>query len=453
MKIKDRLSLSFTVTFAVILLFILSSVYFIFLKFVEADFFERLTDRTMVTAKLYLDADEITTSSLIKARGTYLKKLDSEVIRIYNSNNKAEFIGDDQQYWSANIIEQVRKHGKLRYKDGKRQVVGIFYKDNQGDFVILASAADETNNYRMNRLLKIMAFIFIVILLGLLLFGRWIVKLILSPLDHFIADVQQIKSNNLHLRIKKGKNKDEINLLTRNFNNLMEHLENAFVLQKTFVANASHELRVPITRIAIAAELALSKEREIFVYKEALASVLHEVEKMDQIIAGLLDLAQADLEFSSSQAVPLRIDELIWTLQDEWKCKPEKLELLVTIKKLPEEEKELLIKANPTQVHIALNNIISNAFKFSNNKPVNCEFEVSESEIRLLFKDKGVGISKIEQEEIFKPFYTSSTEIHRKGMGMGLYMAYKIITLFKGTLNVVSEKGEGSTFIVVFPKF
>lgn len=451
MKLKDRLSLYFTLISTLTLLAVLCAVYFTFIKFLEADFFERLTDRTMVTAKLYLEADEISADSLNTVRNQYLKTLNGEVIRIYNSKNRATFIGDDQQYWSHETIEKVRKNKKIQFIDGDRQVVGIFYKDNQGDFVILASGIDQSTHLRIDKLQKIMVMIFVFIFIGLLLSGRWIAKKILKPLDRFIDDVKQIKSSNLHFRVQEGNNKDEINLLAQNFNNLMEHLEQAFVLQKTFIANASHELRTPVTRMMIAAEITLSQERQIEDYKKALLSVMEDSEKMDNIITGLLNLAQADLEFGAPELQEIRIDESLWAISEEWN-KKESGKLLVDIKNMPEDPAELLIKANPTLLSIALNNIISNAFKFSDHQDVHCLLDIQEKETIISIQDKGPGISEAIQAEIFKPFYSFSAETGHEGSGMGLYMAHKIITLFKGRLTVQSKKGHGARFILCFPK-
>nr|WP_121273570.1 ATP-binding protein [Pedobacter schmidteae] len=451
MKIKDRLALYFTLSSTLIMMVILSAIYFTFLKFLEADFFARLTDRTMVTAKLYLEADEISRDSLNKVRNRYLDKLNGEVIRIYNAKNAATFIGDDQQYWSNQIINKVRKAGKLRFKDGERQVVGIYYKDNQGDFVIIASAVDQSTYSRIDKLRRIMLVIFVIVVIGLLLSGRWIAKKILNPLELFMGEVKQIKSSNLHFRVQEGKNKDEITLLAQNFNNLMEHLEQAFVLQRTFVANASHELRTPITRMIMSAELALSQEREKQHYRQALNSVLEDAGKMEGIITGLVNLAQADLEFASAQLSLVRIDEMLWALQNEWKQR-EGVNLLIELKDLPEDETELQIEANPALLHIALNNIVSNAFKFSNQQSVRCRLRIKQTKISISFTDQGMGIAAEAIPEIFKPFYTGAAESQHTGSGMGLYMAHKIITLYKGNISVMSKKGDGTTVKVVFHK-
>ncbi|WP_442590538.1 ATP-binding protein [Pedobacter sp. AW31-3R] len=453
MKIKDRLALYFTLVSTVTLLGVLVVVYFTFLKLMESEFFERLNDRTMVTAKLYLEADEISSEALNKVRTQYLERLNGEVIRIYNEVNSATFIGDDQQFWTSETINLVRKKGKIRFKDGERQVVGIFYKDNQGDFVILASAIDEGTNRRINKLLTIMVIVFVVIFLGLLLSGRWIAKRILSPLDIFINQVKEIKSSNLDFRVDEGRNKDEISLLAQNFNKLMEHLEHSFILQKTFVANASHELRTPVTRMIISGEISLSREREKEAYQKALKSMLEDAEKLDNIITALVNLAQADLEYGSSQTENIRIDELIWQLQSEWNQKKGQNQLTVEMKNLPEEESALIIAANPTLLQIALDNIIGNAFKFSDDRQVKCILEIKEKEIILLISDLGPGITEAHQEEIFKPFFSSSAKSEHAGNGMGLYMAHKIVHLYHGTIHVSSSAPTGTTFILRFPSF
>lgn len=453
MKIKDRLALYFTLVSTVTLLGVLLVVYITFQKIMEAEFFDRLTDRTMVTAKLYLEADEISNEALNKVRTAYLEKLNGEVIRIYNERNNATFIGDDQQFWGSETIDQVRKQGKIRFKEGERQVVGIFYTDNQGDFVILASAIDHGTTVRIQKLLIVMTVVFIIIFIGLLLSGRWIAKRILSPLDVFIDQVRLIKSNNLHFRVEEGKNKDEITLLAQNFNNLMEHLEHSFILQKTFVANASHELRTPVTRMIIGAEISLSKEREKEEYRKALKSMLEDAEKLENIIAALFNLAQADLEYGSSQTENIRIDEMIWQLQTEWNHKKGTNKLAVEMKNMPEDAAGLIISANPTLLQIALDNIISNAFKFSDNQQVNCKLEITDSAIHILISDHGSGIPQSQQEHIFKPFFSSSAKTEHAGNGMGLYMAHKIITLYGGKITIASSNDAGTTFCIQLYSF
>jgi signal transduction histidine kinase len=449
MKIKDRIALYFTLISTSLLFAVLCTVYFTFMKFLEADFFERLTDRTMVTAKLYLEADEISRDALNNVRHKYLQKLNGEVTRIYDHKNRATFIGDSAQYWTNATIDRVRKNGHLKYTDGQRQVVGIYYKDNQGDFVILASADDQGSHNRLDKLLKIMIFIFILISLIVLLLSRWIAQNMLKPLQKFMQEVKQVGSQNMEFRVAEKHNKDEINLIAKSFNHLMEELEQAFILQKTFVANASHELRTPVTRIMMNAELALSKERDHTAYEKVIASMLEDAEKMEHIITGLLALAKMDLELINSQLIPIRLDHLLLKIRAEWKAQ-KNLDLKIIYQNPIDPKPEIL--ANAVLLQIALDNIISNAFKFSDNQQVSVVVEATENDFLIHITDNGMGIAIEEQENIFKPFYTRAKDFGRQGEGMGLYMAQKIIDLLKGEITTTNLEKGGCTFTVRLAK-
>ncbi|MFD2581375.1 ATP-binding protein [Pedobacter vanadiisoli] len=449
MKIKDRIALYFTLISTSMLFAVLCTVYFTFMKFLEADFFERLTDRTMVTAKLYLEADEISRDALNTVRHKYLQKLNGEVIRIYDNENRATFIGDSAQYWTNSTIDEVRKKGRLKYTDGQRQVVGIYYKDNQGDFVILVSADDQGSHNRLAKLLKIMIFVFILISLIVLLLSRWVAQKMLKPLQKFMLEVKQASSQNMEFRVEENHNKDEINLIAQSFNLLMEELEQAFILQKTFVSNASHELRTPVTRIMMTAELALSKERDQPAYQKVIGSMLEDAEKMDHIITGLVALAKMDLELINSKLVPIRLDHLILKIQSEWKSQ-KNLDLKVTYQNPVDPKPEIL--ANAVLLQIALDNIISNAFKFSENQQVNINIKASENDFLIHITDSGKGIPAGEEENIFKPFYTHAADFGLQGEGMGLYMVQKIIDLLKGKIAVNNLEQGGCTFTIILTK-
>lgn len=446
MKIKDRIALYFTLISTTMLFAVLCMVYFTFMKFLEADFFERLTDRTMVTAKLYLEADEISRDALNDVRHKYLQKLNGEVTRIYDYKNQATFIGDTAHYWSKATIDQVRKLKRLKYTDGERQVVGIYYKDNQGDFVVLASATDQGTHDRLTKLLKIMVVVFIMISLIVLLLSRWIAEKMLKPLKKFMSEVKQIGHKNMEFRVEESNTKDEINLMAKSFNHLMNELEQAFILQKTFVANASHELRTPVTRMMIAAELALSKDRDLNTYQNVIQSVIEDAEKMDSIITGLLALAKMDMELINSKLSPIHLDKILIGIQAEWKQhKNLDIELLKNV------DAEPIVLGNETLLQIVLDNIFSNAFKFSNNQTVSCKLTQVDGNLSIKISDLGPGIPLLEQKEVFKPFYTRSEEIGQKGEGMGLYMAQKIISLFKGKIEISSSIEDKSTFIISIP--
>jgi signal transduction histidine kinase len=450
MKIKTRLSLYFTLISSGALLLVLVAVYVAVFSFFTADFYNRLTDRTNLASQLYLKADELAADSILQLQQKYLEKLPGEVIRIYDDNNLSAFDMKHNIYWTQDIINQVRKDGYLEYQEGNRKVVGKLYKDNQGNYVILASAVDVNSSRRLVMLGELTGILFIIFSAGLFFAGRMFAQKALSPVDKIVTEIRKIRSSNLHLRVGQVKSKDEIYELIDNFNRLLEHLQNAFELQQTFVANASHELRTPLTSIMGEVEVALDKSRNREEYERVLRSIANDGGRLQETITSLMELAQVDLNYTQAVLTPVRVDELIWELEEHWTNKKGPGMLKIQLANLPEDEEVLTIPAHKSMLYIALNNIIDNAFKYSALLPVILNFEATASHIKIAITDGGTGINKEDVQKIFRPFYRANRDKSIAGSGIGLYITSKIIELFKGTIQVISVSGRGSTFVVKF---
>ena len=139
MQIRNKLTLYFTVTSSLLMLLIMIFIYLLFSNITKNDFYQALHDRTEVAAGVYLEADEISESALKKIKEKYLVSLPHEVIRMYDSTDKLSFINENNQNWSKQIIDDVRAKKYIAYQENDKQIVGIDYDDNQGNFVILAS--------------------------------------------------------------------------------------------------------------------------------------------------------------------------------------------------------------------------------------------------------------------------------------------------------------------------
>jgi signal transduction histidine kinase len=450
MKIKNRLSLSFTLISASVLLVVLVAIYILFYNFARNEFYAKLKDRANVVAQLYLEADEITGDSLLSVKQKYLDKLPEESIQLYDNDNAPAFVKETHVYWDDAILGTIRKERYYQYSVGKRQVVGIYYLDNQGNFVILVSAVDEGFLLQRGNMLKVMAILFVLVSVGLFFTGRWFADRALSPINSVISQMKRIRASNLHYRVNEGKGKDEITQLAKSFNELLEHLENAFEMQKTYVANASHELRTPITSIIGEIEVALQKARNEEEYKQTLHSVLSSSEELKDTVTNLMELAQVDMEFAQPTLSQVNVEELLWQLQTEWHKKNGTNNLVITISHLPEDQSLTSIAANPSLLIIALNNIIGNAFKFSSNKKVICDLFADDNMLRLSVIDKGPGIHEESIQKLFTPFYRGENAKNFSGNGIGLYIAHRIIKLFKGEIRVKSKLNEGATFVVTF---
>lgn len=450
MKIKNRLSLYFALISSGVLLAVFTTIYLSFVVFFRNDFYTHLTERATVTARLYLEADEISTDSLNIVRKLYLNELPGEVVRIYNSENNAAFIEDKLQYWDNKTIDEVRKKSFIKFAKGNRQVVGIYYQDNQGNFVILVSAQDIEALHRLKQLREIMLVLFFLVGVSLFLIGRLFAKQALLPLDKVIKQMQKIRATNLHLRVDEGKGKDEISKLAYSFNQLLEHLENAFEMQKTYIANASHELRTPVTSMIGEIEVALYHPRSEAEYRLLLKSILQDSVRLQETISSLMELAQVDADYTLAEKENVRIDDLIWQLQNYWN-RQGKGRLEVLMQQLPEDENRLVLSLNRHLLVIALNNVIGNAFKFSADQTVKLFFRADDRQIEIRIKDEGIGIAAAHQNQIFNPFFRGDNARAFSGSGIGLYIADKVVRLFGGTIVFTSAPTAGTEFVIVFP--
>ena len=447
MKIRDRLSLQFTLLSAVLLFLVLAAIYGLFWNNRQQDFYTHLLDRAITNAELFLAQDNLSAEKFREVQKKYPQTLPDEIVHIYNDKDQSVFINDSTSQWNSDIIDRVRQEKSFYYSKGTRQTVGIFYRDNSGDFVILASAVDKDGFAKLQQLLGIMVVGFM-ISVGILFFaGRLFARIALSPIIKVINDVRIIRSSSLNKRLETKGGKDEINELAVTFNNLLEHLEQSFEAQNSFVAHASHELRTPITSIIGDVEVTLSQERTNDDYVKTLQGVLAESEKLNDLINNLFELAQTNIDITEFR--DLRLDELIWQIKDEWTSRTPENQIDLQYH-LPEDPRKYTIQGNNYLLFIAISNILKNAIKFSNNHMVSLRLYLRDNTPVISIRDSGIGIGKEDLQKIFQPFFRGANSFGYAGYGVGLSLADKIFRLHNVRVDVKSQLEKGTEFQLFF---
>jgi signal transduction histidine kinase len=448
MKIRDRLSLQFTLIFAVLLLLVLATIYALTYKYRVNDFYDRLQDRAIITAQLFLAEDNLSEAKFRAVQEKYPQSLPNEFVRIYNDHNAPVFLKDPSHQWPASVIEEVRSQGELYYSKGDVRTAGIYYKDNSGNFVVLASAVDVYGDAGMRQLFWSMFSVLILSIIVMYFLGSLFARIALFPITKIINEVKIIRSSSLNKRLPVKDGKDEINELTITFNNLLEHLEQSFDAQRSFVANASHELRTPLTSIVGNIEVTLGIERDKEEYKKVLAEVLVESGKLTDLVNDLFDLSHSNIDVNDFH--DLRLDELLWQVKDEWShlIPGSRIDLHY---RLPEDPRRYTIPGNSHLLFIALGNILKNAVKFSGMDLVTCTLSVQDDRAIISIEDKGIGIKPDDIPHIFEPFYRGTNAKTFEGLGIGLSLSDKIFRLHGASVQVRSQWNKGTTFSIVFP--
>jgi signal transduction histidine kinase len=453
MNIRTKLTLRFTAIVATILLAFSLAVYFLSADYRREEFFNRLESRAITTARLYVTVHEVDVDLLRIIDKNSIHALFEEKVLIFDPTDKLVYssLDDLEVAYSPELLRQVRQEGKIEYVQGEIEHLGMVYRGDQGEFVVISSAYDRYGRSKLQNLRNVLlAGLFIGILIiaatGVVFAGQ-----VLQPLARMNAEVSSISAGNLSLRVDEGNRRDEIALLAMNFNDMLRRLESAFEMQQQFVSNASHELRNPLAAITSQLQLVLDKKRTPEEYQQALQSLLDDTRTLVELTNGLLALAQSGIEKQRFLFSPIRVDETLFAAQNELGKAHTDFHFLIEYDTFPENESLLMIAGNEHLLKTAFLNLMDNACKFSDDRTVRIGFHANGHTIDISFSDNGIGIPLDEQEMIFNPFYRSSNVLPTvKGHGIGLPLCRRIMQLHNGSITVHSAPGQGSRFEVRF---
>jgi signal transduction histidine kinase len=448
-KVKDRLSLQFTFMFAVLLLLVLTGIYLFVERNRHETFFDKLDDRAVTVAQFYLAEDNLSKENFKNVLKKFPQTLSSETIRIYDDHYHPQFIHEGRLKWDTSILKEVVAKKLIHLTQDDRQVTGIYYVDNSGNFIIIISAKDVSGYQSMHDLGLIMFFFFLASLIITFLLGRGFARIALLPIVRITTNLKAIRASSLDLRLPIAQKKtDEIDILSLTINHLLEHLEQSFESQKSFIANASHELRTPITTILGEAEITLMHDRTKDDYKLTLNNIIKETERLNYIINSLMELMQTNLSTNDFQSI--RIDELIWEIKEELPVKEYKNPVKINYN-LPSHPLKYSLMGNRQLLFIGISNILKNALKFSDNKEVICSVYCDVKGINILIRDQGIGIEQKDINKIFQPFFRSANALNYPGYGIGLSLSHNIVRLHNGTIQIKSQLKKGTEFHIIFP--
>jgi signal transduction histidine kinase len=232
---------------------------------------------------------------------------------------------------------------------------------------------------------------------------------------------------------------------------MLDRIELAFRRVTQFTADASHELRTPISLVRTEAELALRRSRGESEYKEALQHILLEAERTTSLIEELLALARADAGRETLNLHPVDVREILREVVEGWRrvAKISNLQFSDSI-----EARESLVLADEAALRRAIDILLDNAFKYTSSPgTVHLSLEQQNDKVVITVRDTGVGIAAEEQGKVFERFYRVDKARSRDmgGAGLGLSIAQWIVQQHAGKIEVESSLGKGSIFRVELP--
>ena len=288
-----------------------------------------------------------------------------------------------------------------------------------------------------------------VLIILVIFIGYRIVKNAFKPVKKISETALEIKkSKNFSRRIELDNSEDEIHKMAYTFNEMLDTVEETFIHEKQFSSDVSHELRTPITVILAQSDYALDYVETLDEAKESFEVINRQAKKMTNLINQIMELSKMERQ-NKIEKDKINFSNIILQLLEDYRTLLENnnIELITNI------EKDLRIYGNKLMLERLFVNLFTNAMKFTKTT-INVSLNRINKEVILQIKDDGIGITKEDQKYIWDRFFQTSDSRNKdknKGSGLGLSMVNRIVQLHLATIDVESEVGKGTCFIVKFP--
>jgi len=298
--------------------------------------------------------------------------------------------------------------------------------------------------------LQLIIFVTLPVVVALLVAGgyfftrRW-----LLPLDRMAAEAQRISAEDLRRRLPVANPHDELGRLAGVFNVTLDRLQNSFEALDRFVADASHELRTPLTTLRSVGEVGLRRGRSEEEYRDIIASMLEEAQRLQQLVERLLQLASAEGRGEALHPAPVVLDELLGACAQELGILAEQKNQRLVVA-----EAGLRLRTDPVILRQALQNLIDNAIKYG---PPDSEVRVSSRAapggVLIEVADEGPGISEADRAHLTGRFFRTDRARARAsgGFGLGLAITKAYLRALGGSLEHEARAPRGSIFRLRLP--
>jgi two-component system, OmpR family, sensor histidine kinase ArlS len=449
MKIRNRLTLISSLVLGITFTLAIPFLYLIFTNSTDKIIYNKLENTCWIAGIFYLEEDELSKPEHEKVEAQFLNVITDAEVRIYDSMNLIAFgtkIPDLNI--DADILDKVREQKKYHFKRGLDYYFGIFYPDNQGDFVVIIKETNQLVAGQRENLLLILLSAFLVGLLLIIVLSRTLANIAYKPLSDVIKQVNQIQPHSLHDRLKPTGTNDEIQALVDTFNKLLSRLSDAFGFQRNFINYVSHEFKTPLAAIAGNLEILTSKSRDEKEYKITAEEIIQDVYRLEKILNTLQTLS--GIQKNNSEKAIIRLDELLWSAMDKITLSHPYVKFNVKMGISPDKEKLMNIIANEVQLEMAVYNLLENAVKYGNLKPINIELIETDNKPVLIITDYGIGIDTADLSCITQPFFRGQNTSETEGKGLGLSVSAQLLEINNIKLSISSTIGEGTAVILRF---
>ncbi len=457
---RARLTLQWTAVFSVVLIMALGGVYFAVRRNLQASL-----DASLRT----LAATEVASAVDNRDEGVHLHDLNNPMLiheqyvkkfaQILNAEGQVvrqseDFISREPivspANWQAALDGQIVL-ADVRLNDLNGRAVSLRAMEKGQPYVFVVSVPVRYMEATLTAVFNSLLIAGSLALIATSLIGYRLATVALRPVDLITRRAQVIGASQLRVRLEEPKTDDELSRLAKVLNAMLDRLYAIIESHKRFAADASHELRSPLTSLRSNLEVALRRARSAEQYRAVIESSLVEVERLSKLAEDLLELARADaqrldLDLSEVELRPL-IDEVATSLATQAQARHVTLVVQVPV--------SLTVIGDENRLRRVLTNLIGNAIHYSPTigGEVTIAAGIEKEELWLEVRDQGIGMDEDQQAHAFERFWRADRARNTRtgGAGLGLAICQEIVAAHGGTIRIASAPNLGSQFRVSLP--
>jgi signal transduction histidine kinase len=405
----------------------------------------------------------------IKALDTYMKSPDISFkenadffVRIESRDHNTLFFQSEGKtsIFSLKEIE----HGVYGSESDKEQWIYIKTKRSEddlevlsirlqnGDYLQIGKTVDDRDDLVERFEETFLEVILVALILGGL-GGTLLSNRVLHPLRDLISTLQSLSKGNEEARVPLPGTKDELEDIAVLFNKMLDRIKTSNQSMRQTLDTVAHELRTPLTSIRGLAEVTLHKKS--FSEQDARQVLEDCIEGIDEILTEfkmMTDITEVESGLQNLKKETVELESICQDIIDLYEIIADEKEISIKLQEPAAKDKQLSIYADRKKVRQALANLVDNAIKYSpENSEINVSFYRHNQQAVIRVSDQGIGINSEELPHIWKRLYRGENGRKEKGIGLGLSLVKSIVEAHNGTIDVETEEGKGSTFIIKLP--
>lgn len=373
-------------------------------------------------------------------------------VQLYDNKGNAIFKSENLNRSNLKLVlnnEKKSTQYKLNTFTIKQMQMPVIRNKNVVGYLLIAVSLDDAKMVLEN-LKSVLWIAYLVVLAALFLMAKFIAGSSIKPINDIITTSDRITNDNLDLRIDLPKYKDELYVLSKTINQLLDRLQNTIDREKKFTSDASHELRTPLAVIKGTLEVLARKPRKPEEYNEKINFCVAEVDRMNVLVDQLLMLARFENQKTSAHFEKINLNEVLLGTLSKFDIELENKNITVV-----ENSKEtFFVSTDLYLLTVIFHNLVSNAIKYSKpNSKIIISIYKKEENAFFEIQDFGIGIAESELSKIFDSFYRASNTLDYseiKGTGLGLSITKRLCDILNIEISATSQLNQGTIFTLRF---